>query len=423
MGVIRAMDRPSCAHASTSFLVIAMTVAMTGCGLSTHPASSTAAPGSSPGANALTPVLADPERCAHGVADVTTYRGDAARTGRMPAPSLNGSPAVAWSFEADGPLTSSPVLLGGDVFQGSASGTLYAFDLVTGAHKWTTHLGAAVSSPTELDGRLVVGLASGGVAAVDPDDGSVAWTRRLAGESLGAPTSADGGLIVASTTGVVTQLQPRTGAPRWTVQLEGRIARTPAVDAGVVVVPIEPGALVTLDADTGRAIWRAHVAVRGGVGTPTIAEGLVLTATGLDTGAAGVAQPSDRAIVAVDLASGQRVWRWATGNDDVVYSPAVSGGRAFVVDEGAGVTALDVHTGREIWHVVRDASLEAVAAVAGDSILVVSNGGSAASLAVATGAADWAVPIHGVPYGPVVSCGWVVVPTNLGGLTVLRVSR
>jgi outer membrane protein assembly factor BamB len=221
----------------------------------------------------------------------------------------------------------------------------------------------------------------------------------------------------------VASLEPDTGRMRWQTRVDGRIARSPAIHDGVVVVPVEPGALLALDVTTGTSLWRTNVAEHGGVGTPTIADGLAMTASGLDA-APGVdaAAPSERAIVALDLKSGDVVWRWSSEDQDRVYSPAVASGRAFVVDEGAGVAALDVHTGRELWRISRDAPVEAVAATVGNSVLVVSNGGSAASLDVTTGATDWEVPIRGVPYGPVASCGWVLVPTNLGTLTALQVS-
>jgi outer membrane protein assembly factor BamB len=244
----------------------------------------------------------------------------------------------------------------------------------------------------------------------------------LAGELLGAAAVDAGWIVVGSTTGVVAAIEPDTGVVRWKKLLDGRIARSPSIDAGVVVVPIEPGALVALDLNTGRTLWRTEIAAHGGVGTPTIAGGFVLTASGLDAAAIEAAAPSERAIVALDLESGRVVWRWSTQDKDRVYSPAVASGRAFVVDEGGAVTALDPETGRQLWRVSRDAPLEAVPATAGESVLVASNNGAAAALDVTTGRTNWEVSIHGVPYGPVVSCGWVLVPTNLGTLTALRVS-
>jgi outer membrane protein assembly factor BamB len=411
--VIRAMVRPSFATAITSLLAITIGA----CGGPGHGVDRAKTPGSDPVASSASVLRAGSDPCARGVADVGTFRGDAARTGRMPGPSLTGVPAIAWTVAGDGPLTSSPALIDGVVFQGSASGTLSALDMESGTRRWLVDLGAAMSSPTEIDDRLVVGLTSGDVVAVNPADGSVAWKQTLGGEILGAAAVDDGLLVVASTSGVVTAIESPAGIRRWEARLNGRIGRSPAIGGGVVVVPVEPGGLVALNLDTGTTLWRTAIAADGGVGTPSIADGFVLTAAGLDDAA-----PTSRAIVALDLKSGAVVWRWSTTDKDRVYSPAVASGRAFVVDEGAGVTALDVQTGRQLWRVTRDAPLEAVAATAGDSVLVVSNSGAATSLNVTNGATNWEVPIRGVPYGPVVSCGWVLVPTNLGTLTALRIS-
>lgn len=406
------MGRPPFAHATT--LLLGMTIAS--CGGPRLAADRPTASGSDRAA-ASTAISTESDSCVRGVADVSTFRGGAARTGRMPGPSLTGSVVLEWTFAADGPLTSSPVIIDGVVFQGSASGTLYAIDLESGELRWSVDLGAAVSSPTGINGLVVVGLTSGRVAAVNRADGSVKWTRMVGGELLGGAAFADGSLLVASTTGAIEAIEPSTGVVRWQSRVDGRIARSPAVEGDVVVVPVEPGAIAALNANTGRTMWQTEIAGGGGVGTPTIANDLVLAAAGLDDAA-----PGERAIVALDLKSGAIVWRWSSKGYDRVYSPAVSSGRAIVVDEGAGVTALDVYTGRDLWRVSRDAPLEANASTAGDSVLVVSNRGKAASLDVATGAVQWEVPFKGVPYGPVVSCGWVIVPSNLGTLIALRVS-
>src|SRR5207237_6914517 len=56
--------------------------------------------------------------CDSDAGDVPTFRGDVARTGRMPGPPPAVTPSVRWELHADGPLTSAPVVSRGTVYQG-----------------------------------------------------------------------------------------------------------------------------------------------------------------------------------------------------------------------------------------------------------------------------------------------------------------
>lgn len=323
------------------------------------------------------------------------------------------APVERWQFQADGPLNSSPAVAAGTVFQGSAAGILVALDLGSGARLWSSRLSGPLTTPTVVGHLVVVGSGSGVAIALDRDSGALSWKAELGGEILGAPAAAEAGLALASTSGVVVLVDPTDGRTVWRTKLDGRIARSPAIGAGVIVVPLEPGELAALDVASGDLLWRTTIASGGGVGTPAIDGGRVVTAAGLDESNA-----SDRAIVALDLRSGALDWRWTSSTGSTVYSPALDGGRGYVVSEGGFAVALDVRTGMELWRSDLGAPAEALAAVAAGSVLVASNRHDLVSLDAETGAAEWHVPITGVPYAPVVSCGWVLVPSNLGTLTV-----
>ena len=124
------------------------------------------------------------------VADVPTYRGDMARTGRMPGPAPSGTPVVRWRMQADAPL-GVPVVSGGIPYVVDDDGTVYAVDLGTGSKLWTLALGAPSdgSPPLVTDGSLVVGDACGGLHALDLSDGSPLWTQQLDAAIAGSPAS------------------------------------------------------------------------------------------------------------------------------------------------------------------------------------------------------------------------------------------
>src|SRR3954453_12207546 len=133
--------------------------------------------------------------CAASDSDVPTFRGDAARTGRMPGPLPLTTPAMAWRLEAAAPLHNSPAVVAGTVFEGTATGVLWAVDLATGARRWRADLDGVLTAPTVIADLVVVGSTTGSLTALDRATGSIRWTLDLPGQVRGAPAPAEDGVI------------------------------------------------------------------------------------------------------------------------------------------------------------------------------------------------------------------------------------
>lgn len=73
----------------------------------------------------------------------------------------DGSGAVLWSFAGDGGLDTAPIVVNGDVYEGSSSGMLYAVDANTGQSVWSTNVGAGILAPDEHNAVLTTGLGAG----------------------------------------------------------------------------------------------------------------------------------------------------------------------------------------------------------------------------------------------------------------------
>ena len=140
----------------------------------------------------------------------------------------------------------------------------------------------------------------------------------------------------------------------------------------------------------------------------------MFASTGLDS--SGL--PSHH-IVALDAASGLILWRYASPTGAAVYTPAVNGGQAFVTSEDGSVVALDATTGAVVWTAPVDGPVEIVAAIAGTAVYAASNGGSAFAIDAATGSELWRIRIRGVPSGPTVAGGLLLVGTNVGELAAI----
>jgi outer membrane protein assembly factor BamB len=153
-------------------------------------------------------------------------------------------------------------------------------------------------------------------------------------------------------------LDARTGAELWTHAYECRYAIsypagprcTPTVDEGKVFTLGAMGDLFCLDAATGSVVWSknlpkayaAPVPLWGYAGHPLVYKNLLVCTAG----------GKGSAVVALDKATGQEVWK-ALDTPEIGYSPPTlihAGGVAqLLIFHGKGIDSLDPETGRRYW--------------------------------------------------------------------------
>jgi hypothetical protein len=91
------------------------------------------------------------------------------KSGTLTAKSLSDN-STLWSFQGDGGLVSSPIIVNQAVIVGSSSGQLYGLDAATGAQLWTMNAGGAITGGT---GNVISGLAAGDGLLVVPAGNTV----------------------------------------------------------------------------------------------------------------------------------------------------------------------------------------------------------------------------------------------------------
>jgi len=112
--------------------------------------------------------------------DWSTFRGNAARTGRT-----KGTVATklksAWRTEVGGKL-SAVVVAGGALYVASIdTHTVHALDATSGEKRWSYTAGGRVDSPPTIhDGRVLFGSADGWVYCLRAADGELIWRFRAA---------------------------------------------------------------------------------------------------------------------------------------------------------------------------------------------------------------------------------------------------
>jgi polyvinyl alcohol dehydrogenase (cytochrome) len=213
-------------------------------------------------------------------------------------------------------------------------------------------------------------IGTGDVAALSP-----AWELAGVKGLTGTPVVVDGTVYVGDWTSHVRALDAATGDERWAHDLDsGYVGGAVAVDDDHVYVGTFDARIVALDRATGEPAWSTEVATYPKsvvFGSPVVVDGLVITGIG----SFEVFVPSDPAtfrgsVVALDAATGAEAWRFQVTDEaagegagvSVWSSPAidedrgvlyVGTGQAYSVPAPArsdGLVALDVRTGREVWH-------------------------------------------------------------------------
>ncbi len=171
----------------------------------------------------------------------------------QPNPGLSASDVpklkVKWAFgfPGDTSVQSQPTVVGGRVFVGSVSGTLYSLDASTGCVYWTYKTGATIrTAPVigKIGGRFIAyfGDIKATAHAVDAETGKPLWKVKLddhpVARIVGAPTFYDGRLYVPMSS------------------IEEASAMGPSYECCKF-----RGSVSALDGETGKVIWKSFTVV------------------------------------------------------------------------------------------------------------------------------------------------------------------
>ena len=316
-----------------------------------------------------------------------------------------------------------PVIADGTIYLGDLDGTFHAFNLATGATKWTFKAeaagfpSAAAVSLTPAQPLVVVGDDTGVVRAFDREKGAVAWEYETEGEISGGPTiladaggrvlvgsqdaslsclnladgrllwkhsiadqircsptvarSADGDRVfLAGCDGKLHVLDASRGEETAAVPIDGPTGTTPAVDGDRVFFGTEGGGFFAINFLEADVAWRAQAATNGQSyrSSAAIAGDLVIV------GSRG------KAVEAFSCADGVRKWRHPM-RGKVDASPIVAAGvggtpLAIVADSAGKIVALDAATGETAWEFDAGGGFSAGAAAAAGHIVIASDDGT-----------------------------------------------
>ncbi|MEU0008205.1 serine/threonine-protein kinase [Streptomyces sp. NPDC006314] len=247
--------------------------------------------------------------------------------------------------------------------------------------------GAGMPQCANGAGRLLC-LRSGSAYALDPADGTPLWRRAVAGEHTNGTPALAGGLLLLPTNGGgrMVALDPASGKPRWQRTVPGNTGMRIADD--MLLVTGADGTVTAVDGKSGEEKWHRRLPGRG---TPTLttyagdplvhaattsANGAYTLVTALDahTGTArwearlrGALRPvgsQDGSLILLsdDNASAvtDAVIRYSPGTKETrritlpvpLTTPqaTVRGDVIYLLAAGGSLDAVDLSTGKRLWH-------------------------------------------------------------------------
>jgi outer membrane protein assembly factor BamB len=272
----------------------------------------------------------------------------------------SGTGETRWEVpRSEGPA-GPPAVVGDVVVHTSGRGrrgSIVARALSTGREEWRSFVQAApVGGIAADEDRVYVGLRSGSVVALETDEGEEAWRFRVKGRLETTPAAADDTVVVVSEdfragTATVYGLDAATGSRSWAFSPPGLSvgASSPAIGGATVFVGMGDGQVHALDLESGRERWAVRV-LRTGFADPSFAPAAIPAA-----GEALIV--TDIATVyRIDPGTGSGAWsfrdrRWELRPEDLLLAGApIVVGQAVLIGNGGGVvTAIDLGSGDGVW--------------------------------------------------------------------------
>ncbi|UWR25142.1 PQQ-like beta-propeller repeat protein [Sulfitobacter sp. S223] len=319
---------------------------------------------------------------------------------RVTHPALGSNLTLAWSANIGSGdsrkyrITADPVVAGGRIF------TLDAQSVVTA----TSTSGATLWQVDVRPARDQEGDATGGGLVVSGDT-----------------------VYVSAGVGVLAALDVSNGGVRWTQQLDASGSGTPSVAGDLVYVTAGDNAGWAINRGDGTVAWQIGASEDTnnilGAPAPAITDDLAIFAFGSGEVQAvfrrGGLNRWDASVL------GKRPGRALSNISDVTAAPVVSGDRVYLGNQSGRIVALDTASGARIWSAPEGAT-SAVWPIAG-SIFAVSDLNELLRLDAADGSRIWGTPLPNflkskpkrqvaiVPHhGPIVAGGRVIIASGDG---------
>ncbi len=307
-----------------------------------------------------------------------TFHADAARTGKADLTGVGADVELVWKYRDASildrrPFASSPAVAGDRVLIGSDNFNLYCLSLEDGVPLWTFEAQHPIfSSPVVFDGRVYVGeglhyTQDAKLYCLDVVAGKVIWEFQTTSHTESTPAVSDGKVYFGAGDDGLYCLDAETGRLKWRFP-DAHVDGGPLVHDGRVYFGsgYDTKALFCADANSGQLAWRKDFAVPIW-GAPALAHGKLYVGIGNGNFEESDEHPQGTALC-LDPETGDEIWRFDKVTDGVLTSIAVSDNHAVFGSRDGGCYALDATTGQLLWRTDIEVPILSSPAIAGKHV-------------------------------------------------------
>ncbi|MDI6782812.1 MAG: PQQ-binding-like beta-propeller repeat protein [bacterium] len=281
-------------------------------------------------------------------------------------------------------INHTPVLAQKTLFAIDIGGRIYAVAIPGMQLKWSYDLDDGLShwiysTPLVDNGKLYAGNA-GKFVCLDAETGTLLWEKTYGSDwisSWATPSIANDTIYFGAVWNEQNcfALNAKTGEIIWSYKCNG-LHTAPVPYQNKLYVADIAGKLAALDINNGKELWSFAMDKAWSLTTPTIANGLVIAASGKGT------------VYAVDAESGALRWQFRAGESllrmspyqanyaTIFSSPVVSGKIVYLGGSDGNFYALDLLTGNRVWKQDFESPLLSTPAISGNTLYVVTLDGT-----------------------------------------------
>ncbi|MBQ8502228.1 MAG: PQQ-binding-like beta-propeller repeat protein [Bacteroides sp.] len=209
--------------------------------------------------------------------------------------------------------------------------------------QWMVQTGAGIyCSPAVWNNKVFVGDDLGRLTAYSLKQGKQLWQFQSGKRIVGTPAAADNVVVFGSADRNIYGLNATNGSQLWKVEAQEPVLGAVTIDNGIAYIGASDHTFRAIDIHTGKVIW-AYGNVSGYIETKPL-----VTADKVIFGA------WDNTLYALNKTDGKELWKWTGGLTRMHFSPAAvwpvaTDKLVFITDPQRAMTAIDIESGETVW--------------------------------------------------------------------------
>ena len=220
--------------------------------------------------------------------------------------------------------------------------------------QWIVQTGVGIYCSPAVEGdKVFVGDDMGYLTAYTLKHGKKLWNFQSGKRIIGTPAVSEGIVVFGSADRNIYGVNAMNGQLLWKVEAKEPVIGAVTIDKGVAYVGASDHTFRAIDIYTGKVVW-SYDKVKGYIETkPLIADNKVIFGAW------------DNTLYALDKTNGKELWKWTGGLTRMHYSPAAvwpvaSNGKVFIADPQRAMTAVDIQSGETVWRTFRSQVRETI---------------------------------------------------------------